>query len=84
MARNSAAIGECARASKGIICDDISEFESHMPSHAVRSPWASGPATNTGPLHTLDRKKPRVVAGLEGNGIFHIFGLQLTLCLRQL
>jgi hypothetical protein len=22
-----------------------------MPSHAVRSPWASGPATNTGPLH---------------------------------
>src|SRR5437867_658846 len=22
---------------KGIICDDISEFESHMPSHAVRS-----------------------------------------------
>jgi hypothetical protein len=27
--------GECARAFKGIICDDISEFESHMPSHAV-------------------------------------------------
>src|SRR5207245_8792917 len=23
---------------KGIICDDISEFESHMPSHAVQSP----------------------------------------------
>ena len=22
---------------KGIICDDISEFESHMPSHAVGS-----------------------------------------------
>jgi len=22
---------------KGIICDDISEFESHMPSQAVRS-----------------------------------------------
>src|SRR5262249_25882175 len=22
---------------KGIICDDISEFESHMPSHAVES-----------------------------------------------
>src|SRR6476469_1789122 len=37
---------ESARACKGIICDDISEFESHMPSHAVRSPWASGPATN--------------------------------------
>jgi hypothetical protein len=26
---------ESARAFKGIICDDISEFESHMPSHAV-------------------------------------------------
>src|SRR5262249_40623585 len=25
---------------KGIICDDISEFESHMPSHAVGSLWA--------------------------------------------
>ena len=25
---------------KGIICDDISEFESHMPSHAVGSPVA--------------------------------------------
>jgi len=26
---------------KGIICDDISEFESHMPSHAVGSPRRS-------------------------------------------
>jgi hypothetical protein len=26
---------ESGRAFKGIICDDISEFESHMPSHAV-------------------------------------------------
>jgi hypothetical protein len=25
---------------KGIICDDVSEFESYMPSHAVRSPPA--------------------------------------------
>ena len=32
--------GESARAFKGIICDDISEFESYMPSHAVRSPSA--------------------------------------------
>src|SRR5262245_56692259 len=24
---------------KGIICDDISEFESHMPSQPVESPW---------------------------------------------
>jgi len=33
----------------GIICDDISEFESYMPSHAVRSPAALGrrmPAAN--------------------------------------
>jgi hypothetical protein len=44
----------------------IPEFESYMPSHAVRSPWASGPATNTGTLHTLGpksegrlRKRPR-------------------------
>jgi hypothetical protein len=29
--------GESARAFKGIICDDISEFESYMPSHAVAS-----------------------------------------------
>src|SRR6266446_6427449 len=28
------------RSFKGIICDDISEFESYMPSHAVRSLWA--------------------------------------------
>jgi hypothetical protein len=28
-------LGESARAFKGIICDDISGFESHMPSHAV-------------------------------------------------
>jgi len=29
-----------------------------MPSHAVGSPGASGPATNTGPLHTLGRPTP--------------------------
>ena len=28
---------ESARAFKGIICDDISEFESYMPIHAVGS-----------------------------------------------
>src|SRR5262245_54457728 len=31
---------ESARAFKGIICDDISEFESYMPSQAVGSLWA--------------------------------------------
>ena len=28
------------RAFKGIFCDDVSEFESYMPSHALRSLWA--------------------------------------------
>jgi hypothetical protein len=32
-------VGESARAFKDIICDDISEFESFMPSHAVGSQW---------------------------------------------
>ena len=32
--------GKSARSFKEIICVDISEFESHMPSHAVRSPAA--------------------------------------------
>src|SRR6476620_8476194 len=35
--------GESARAFKGIICDDISEFESHMPSHAVSSLCSTPP-----------------------------------------
>jgi len=30
---------ESMRAFKGIFCNDISEFESYMPSHAVRSLW---------------------------------------------
>src|SRR5262245_19974132 len=29
------------RFGQGILCDDISEFESHMPSHAVQSPPAN-------------------------------------------
>ena len=31
---------ESARAFKGIICDDVSEFESYMPSQTVLSLWA--------------------------------------------
>jgi hypothetical protein len=42
---------ESARAFKGIICDDISEFESYMPSHAVRSLPAKVPAR-------LERRRP--------------------------
>src|SRR5258708_39166896 len=36
--QNSVGFRESARPFKGIICDDISEFESYPPSHAVRSP----------------------------------------------
>ena len=38
--QNSAGFPQICRPFKGIICDDISEFESYMPSHAVRSPCA--------------------------------------------
>jgi hypothetical protein len=38
---------------KGIICDDISEFESHMASHAVGSLW------RVYPVHGLcDQRAP--------------------------
>src|SRR5262249_25620485 len=36
---------ESVRAFKGIICDDISEFESYMPSHAVGSLWRVYPSS---------------------------------------
>ena len=35
---------ESARAFKGIICDDISEFETHIPSHAVGLSQVRSPA----------------------------------------
>ena len=38
--QNSAGSRKSMRPFKGIICDDVSEFESHMPSQAVRSLWA--------------------------------------------
>jgi hypothetical protein len=44
--RNSARLGESARAFKGIICDDVSEFESHMPSHAVGLSQVRNPTGN--------------------------------------
>src|SRR6516225_8068929 len=45
---------------KGIICDDISEFESHMPSHAVGSLW------RVYPVHGLceQRREERVTIRL--------------------
>jgi hypothetical protein len=36
---------------KGIFCDDISEFESYMPSHAVRSLWRFAEAVLRGRVH---------------------------------
>ena len=39
--QNSAGFLQICKTFKGIICDDISEFESYMPSHAVRSPLAN-------------------------------------------
>src|SRR6516164_7603886 len=40
---------ESARAFKGIICDDISEFESHMPSQTLRSLCAQSELPNYAP-----------------------------------
>jgi hypothetical protein len=63
--RNSARIGKSARAIKGIICDDVSEFESDMPRHAVRCLCAmsgcgimrnSGPAANAARSYTWARR----------------------------
>ena len=51
---------------KGIICDDISEFESHMPSHAVRSLWliygTSKNVRHSTRLARLKRARPRAGA----------------------
>jgi hypothetical protein len=57
---------------KGIICDDISEFESYMPSHAVQSPpaqmWRSGSMPScpaSGDKKALGRRKRPRALGLE-------------------
>src|SRR5262249_1256650 len=42
--QNSAGSPQILRPFKGIICGDISEFESHMLSHAVRYPSSRGGA----------------------------------------
>src|SRR6266542_1881003 len=39
LAGNRLDSGKSVRSFKGIICVDISEFESYMPSHAVGSLW---------------------------------------------
>jgi hypothetical protein len=57
---------ESARVFKGIICADVSEFESYMPSQAVRSLCASRIVTGVGFLGALPaRSKGRFgTAGL--------------------
>src|SRR6516162_5208738 len=45
---------ESARAFKGIICDDVSEFESYMPSQAVGSLWRVYPVRGAR-LHSAAR-----------------------------
>ena len=53
---------ESARAFKGIICDDVSEFESYMPSQAVGSLYAIQVSTNRfGYRHFLEHAAPAVV-----------------------
>src|SRR5262249_1975020 len=54
---------ESARAFKGIICDDISGFESHMPSHAVGSLWRVYPVhglVRCSPIYRESKKAPGV------------------------
>jgi hypothetical protein len=48
---------------KGIICDDISEFESHMPSQAVESRQQRSPDTVV--VISSDGKGDRAVESLE-------------------
>jgi hypothetical protein len=50
---------------KGIICDDISEFESYHPSHAVRSPpdRIQDSRTMCELLHTGSGRFTSIVAG---------------------
>jgi hypothetical protein len=69
--QNSAGFRESARPFKGIICDDISEFESYHPSQAVRSLWTmSGLQARPGPscgTITFDR----AVISYNGDFVIH-------------
>ena len=53
---------------KGIICADISEFESYMPSHAVRSPSAKMRVVPTLPQALASRGMPRRFRSHDDNG----------------
>jgi hypothetical protein len=66
--RNSARIGKSARAFKGIICDDVSEFESDMPSHAVGLRAGTNALTRTQRPSGLHAGPPRCSGGAGGQG----------------
>src|SRR2546427_7826780 len=55
--QNSAGSRESVRPFKGIVCDDVSEFESYMPSHAVR-------------LHQLTFERSRAGSHLDAEKSF--------------
>src|SRR6516165_4582043 len=63
------------RSFKGIICVDISEFESYMPSHAVRSPSAKMRVVPTLPIHwRVVESAAAVPGGWNGLAYFRLHG----------
>src|SRR5215469_10991365 len=82
---NSVDHEKSVRPFKGIFCRDISEFESYMPSHAVRSPSAKMRVVPTLPIHW--RVVECLNAGLQRDAPFHemtlaqwstVIGINLT------
>ena len=69
MARIRLGSWESARSFKGIICLDISEFESHMPIHAERSPSAKMRVVPTLPIHW---RVVECLGGLEAMAIIPV------------
>ena len=67
--QNSAGFLQICKTFKGIICDDISEFESYMPSHAVRSPSAKMRVVPTLPIHW---RVVECLGGLEAMAIIPV------------
>jgi hypothetical protein len=63
--QNSAVFPQILRPFKGIVCGDISEFESYHPSHAVRSPpdRIQDSRTMCELLHTGSGRFTSIVAG---------------------
>src|SRR5215831_13192344 len=69
VARIRAGSRESARPFKEIFCDDVSEFESYMPSHAVRSPSAKMRVVPTLPIHW---RVVECLGGLEAMAIIPV------------